>query len=79
MAYRVAFSREARQQAAQLPLPVLARAIEQLERDPWQGSPYQPGYPPEYRVLAFGTWGMAVYVIAERTATVTIVDLLWAG
>jgi mRNA-degrading endonuclease RelE of RelBE toxin-antitoxin system len=80
--YQVELSREAQEQANQLPPDgrrALADMIEQLQRDPWQGAPYRPGYPPEYRMLRFGEWGMAVYVIRERALTVTLLDLLWAG
>jgi plasmid stabilization system protein ParE len=80
--YRVEYSPQAQEHAAQLPpgaRAALADAVEQLGADPWQGAPYRPGYPPEYRMLPFGGWGIAVYVIAERAATVTLLELTWAG
>jgi hypothetical protein len=80
--YRVEFGPEAQAVAASLPpesRSALADAVAQLAGDPWQGTPYRPGYPPEYRMLAFGGWGAIVYVIGERTAAVLILDLLWAG
>jgi len=80
--YRVEFSPLARQHAAQLPQDAraaLADAVEQLATDPWQGAPYRPGYPPEYRLLPFGGWGIVVYVIAERAGTATLLELTWAG
>jgi hypothetical protein len=79
--YRVEFSPQARQQVAQLPptaLAALANTVEQLAVDPWQGASYRPRYPPEYRLLPFGGWGIVVYVIAERGATVTLLELTWA-
>jgi hypothetical protein len=65
-------------------LPLAARrpldeAVQQLRSDPWQGAPYRPGYPPEYRLLPFGGWGIVAYVIAERAATVILLELTWAG
>jgi mRNA-degrading endonuclease RelE of RelBE toxin-antitoxin system len=80
--YRVEFSPQARQHAAQLPPAArvaLADAVEQLQGDPWQGAPYRPGYPPEYRLLQFGGWGIVVYVIGQRATTVTLLELTWAG
>ena len=80
--YRVEYSPQARQQAAQLPPPAragLAEAVEQLTADPWQGDPYRPGYPAEYRILPFHRWGIVVYVISERAGTVTLLELTWAG
>jgi hypothetical protein len=80
--YRVEFSLEAQAVTASLPpegRSVLADAVAQLAADPWQGERYRPGYPPEYRMLAFGGWGTVMYVIGERTAAVLILDLLWAG
>jgi plasmid stabilization system protein ParE len=80
--YRVEYSPQARQHAAQLPAAAraaLADAGEQLAVDPWQGAPYRPGYPPEYRLLPFGGWGIVAYVIAERAATVILLELTWAG
>jgi hypothetical protein len=80
--YGVAYSREAREQAVSLPPDgrhALADAVEQLRADPWQGLPYRPDYPPEYRMLAFGGWGVVVYVIGERITTVTLLELTWAG
>jgi hypothetical protein len=35
---------QAQQQAARA---ALADAVEQLRNDPWQGTPYRPGDPPE--------------------------------
>jgi plasmid stabilization system protein ParE len=80
--YRVAYSPQADRQATQLPSAgrvALAEAVEQLAADPWQGAPYRPGYPPEYRLLPFGGWGIVVYVVAERAGTVTLLELTWAG
>jgi hypothetical protein len=80
--YRVEFSPEAAAVASTLPPEgrrALAEAAERLAADPWQGVPYRPGYPPEYRLLPFGGWGTVVYVISERAATVLILDLLWAA
>lgn len=80
--YRVEFSQQAQQQAAQLPeiaRGALADAVEELGRDPWQGTAYRPGYPPEYRMLAFGEWGIVVYVVGTRAATVMLLELAWAG
>jgi len=59
----VRFSRRAQQQAAHLSQTTraaFADAVGQLRDDPWQGMPYRPGYPPEYRTLAFGEWGIVV-------------------
>jgi hypothetical protein len=80
--YRVRFSRQAQQQAAHLPetaRAALADAVEQLRDDPWQGTPYRPGYPPEHCMLAFSEWGIVVYVIGERAAIVMVLELAWAG
>jgi len=80
--YRVEFSSEAQAVAVSLPPEAgraLADAVAQLAAGPWQGALYRPGYPPEYRMLAFGGWGTVVYVIGERATTVLILDLLWAG
>jgi mRNA-degrading endonuclease RelE of RelBE toxin-antitoxin system len=80
--YRVEFSRDARAAANDLPPTgkrALADAVARLRSDPWQGDAYRRGYPPEYRMLAFGEWGVLVYVIAERTRAVTLLDLLWAA
>jgi plasmid stabilization system protein ParE len=75
--YRVTYSSQAEAHADQLPpaaRAALAEAIEQLAVEPWQGAPYRPGYPPEYRLLPFGGWGIVAYVIGERAATVTLLD-----
>jgi hypothetical protein len=79
--YQVEYGREARVQADSLP-PVgqqaLAAAIEQLGRDPWAAQRL-PSYPPEFRTRSFGEWGLVVYLIRERQATVVLLDLIWAG
>jgi hypothetical protein len=79
--YQVKYGREARAQADSLS-PVgqqaLAAAIEQLGRDPWAAQRL-PSYPPEFRTRSFGEWGLVVYLIRERQATVVLLDLIWAG
>jgi hypothetical protein len=79
--YQVEYGREARAQANSLPpagQQALAAAIEQLGRDPWAAQRL-PSYPPEFRTLPFGDWGLVVYLIRERQATVVLLDLIWAG
>jgi hypothetical protein len=79
--YQVEYGREARAQADGLPpagRQALADAIEQLGRDPWSGQRL-PSYPPEFRMQSFGDWGLVVYLIRERQATVVLLDLIWAG
>jgi hypothetical protein len=79
--YQVEYGRGARVQAKSLP-PVgrqaLADAIEELSGDPWSGQ-WLPSYPPEFRTRSFGDWGLVVYLIRERQATVVLLDLIWAG
>jgi hypothetical protein len=53
--------------------------IERLGSDPWQGSRYRAGYPPEYRMFSFGEWGLVVYVVHERRRVLVLLDVLWAG
>jgi uncharacterized protein DUF6247 len=36
-------------------------------------------YPPEFGTQPFGDWGLIVYLIRERQATVVLLDLIWAG
>ena len=43
------------------------------------GGPSAPELPAEFRTLAFGDWGLVVYLIRERQATVVLLDLIWAG
>jgi hypothetical protein len=79
--YQIEYGREARAQADGLPpagQQALAAAIEQLGRDPWAAQRL-PSYPPEFRTLAFGDWGLVVYLILERQATIVLLDLIWAG
>jgi hypothetical protein len=57
---------------------LLEEAIEQLRRDPWQGQRYRD-HPPEFRTWTFGRWGLVVYVIHERRATLVLLDTTWAG
>jgi plasmid stabilization system protein ParE len=80
--YRVEFSRDAQAAANDLPPTgkrALADAVDRLRTHPWQGDAYRRGYPPEYRMLWFGEWGVLVYVIAERVVTVTVLETVWAG
>lgn len=80
--YQVEYAPGMEAQLAALPPAArrsLEEAVQQLRNDPWQGTPYRPGYPREYRMLAFGEWGIVVCVIGERTATVTLLELAWAG
>jgi hypothetical protein len=80
--YRVEFSRQAQAAANDLPAAgkrALADAVGRLRTDPWEGDPYRRGYPPEYRMLEFGEWGVLVYVIVERVVTVTVLEVVWAG
>jgi hypothetical protein len=82
--YRVEFSRDAQVTVTANDLPpagkrALADAVDLLRSDPWQGDAYRRSYPPEYRMLWFGEWGVLVYVIAERTVTVTVLETVWAG
>jgi hypothetical protein len=79
--YQVEYGREARAQAGSLPPAgkrALADAIEQLGRDPWAAQRLR-SYPPEFRARSFGAWGLVVYLIRERQATVVVLDLIWAG
>jgi mRNA-degrading endonuclease RelE of RelBE toxin-antitoxin system len=79
--YQVQYGREARAQADSLPpagRQALADAIEQLGRDPWAAQRL-PSYPSEFRSRSFGDWGLVVYLIRERQATVVLLDLIWAG
>jgi hypothetical protein len=79
--YQVEYGREARVQADSLPpagRQALATAIEQLGRNPWSAQRL-PSYPPEFRTRSFGDWGLVVYLIRERQATVVLLDLIWAG
>jgi hypothetical protein len=79
--YRVAYSRQARAQADSL-LPAgkraLAEAVEQLRGDPLAGQ-RAPGYPPEFRTWAFAEWGLVFYLVRERSGTVLLLDVIWAG
>jgi hypothetical protein len=79
--YQVEYGREARALANSLPPAgkrALADAIDQLGGDPWAGQRL-PSYPPEFRTRTFGDWGLVVYLIRERQATVVLLDLIWAG
>ena len=57
----------------------LDEVIERLRRDPTQGSRYRAGYPPEYRMVPFGAWGLVVYLIHERRRAIVLLDITWAG
>ena len=79
--YQIEYSREARAQANSLPptgQQALADAVEQVGRDPWAAQRL-PSYPPEFRTRSYGDWGLVVYLIRERQATVVLLDLIWAG
>jgi plasmid stabilization system protein ParE len=80
--WQVAYTAQARAQRATLP-PEAARAldaaVEQLRSDPWQGRAYRAGYPPEYRMLPFGGWGLVVYLVREQRSTVVLLEVTWAG
>ena len=80
--WQVAYTAEARTQRSTLP-PDAARAldaaVEQLVGDPWQGRAYRAGYPPEYRMLTFGAWGLVVYLVREQHGTVVLLEITWAG
>jgi plasmid stabilization system protein ParE len=80
--WQVAYTADARAQRLTLP-PNAARAldaaVEQLQDDPWQGRAYRAGYPPEYRLLPFGGWGLVVYLIREPRGAVVLLEVTWAG
>ena len=80
--WQVEFTAEARAQQSTL-LPDAARAldatVEQLRSDPWQGQAYRAGYPPEFRLLPFGGWGLVVYLIRERHSVIVLLEVTWAG
>ncbi len=80
--WQVTYTAEARAQRSTLP-PEAARAldaaVEQLQVDPWQGRAYRAGYPPEYRLLPFGGWGLAVYLVREQREAVVLLEITWAG
>jgi hypothetical protein len=38
-----------------------------------------PGYPPEFRTWAFAEWGLVFYLVRERSGTVLLLDVIWAG
>ena len=80
--WRITYTAEARAQRSTL-LPEAARAldaaVEQLQVDPWQGRAYRAGYPPEYRMLPFGGWGLVVYLVREQRGTVVLLEVTWAG
>jgi len=57
----------------------LADAVEQLRNDPWQGTPTGLATRPSTALLAFDQWGIVMDVIGERTATVVVLELAWAG
>jgi hypothetical protein len=46
---------------------------------PLAGHTHRPGYPPEYRMLAFDQWGIVVDVIGEAPPKVMVLELTWAG
>jgi len=50
-----------------------------LGGDPWSGERYQHGHSDEWRSLAFGTWGVVVYLIHESRRAVLLLDVTWAG
>jgi hypothetical protein len=80
--WQVNFTAEARAQRSTLP-PEAARAldaaVEQLRADPCQGRAYRAGYPPEYRMLPFGGWGLVVYLVGAQRSAVVLLELTWAG
>lgn len=80
--WQVEFTAEARAQRSTLPLEAaraLDAAVEQLRDDAWQGRAYRAGYPPEYRMLPFGGWGLVVYLIREQLGAVVLLEVTWAG
>lgn len=80
--WQVEYTAEARAQRSTLPpdaAHALDAAVEQLQGDPWQGRAYRAGYPPEYRVLLFGGWGLVVYLVREQRSTVVMLEVTWAG
>jgi hypothetical protein len=80
--WQVAYTAEARAQRSTLPIDAaqaLDGAVEQLRDDPWQGSAYRAGYPPEYRMLSFGSWGLVVYLVREQRGAVVLLEITWAG
>ncbi|MBA3742589.1 hypothetical protein [Sporichthya sp.] len=51
-----------------------------LETAPWSGSPYHSEDPDRpVRAHAFGTAGLAVYLVMERQRRVQLVLVLWVG
>jgi hypothetical protein len=80
--WQVAYTAEARAQRSTLPLEAaqaLDATVEQLHADPWQGRAYQAEYPPEYRLLPFGGWGLVVYLVREQHRTIVLLEVTWAG
>jgi hypothetical protein len=69
VAYEVVVSGTAARQAAGMPAAAratLADVLGQLAADPWSGQPYDLRWSPEFRTIAFGSGGLATYVISER-------------
>jgi hypothetical protein len=80
--WQVAYTAEARAQRSTLSpgaVRALDAAVEQLQVDPWQGRAYRAGYPPEYRLLPFGGWGLVVYLVREQHRAVMLLEITWAG
>ena len=80
--WQVEFTAEAGTQRSTLPPAAalaLDAAVEQLQADPWQGRAYRAGYPPEYRMLPFGGWGLVVYLVREQRGAVVLLEVTWAG
>ena len=80
--YEVVLSARARAQTESLPEDgkrALDEAVEVLGGDPWSGEHYQHGHSDEWRSLAFGTWGVVVYLIHESRRAVLLLDVTWAG
>lgn len=79
--YEVDLAGSANAQVDALPAAALAPFAElrvALEIAPWAGDPYRKDYPGgPVRTIAFGTAGLAMYLILERQRRVEIFDVLW--
>ena len=80
--YTAETDEQAQQQVAALPpeaLPAYAEARTLLEVHPWAGTPYHrrnPGAP--LRTVAFGSAGMATYLILEDQRREDVLRVFWA-
>lgn len=80
--YEVVYAGPVRDEIETLPA-VAKRALREVlvavAADPWAQLLYHPRHPEEMRTVAYGDWGVLVYVISEKSRRVIVAHVTWAG